>query len=128
MATPSVLLLEDDDPIRESTCELLTALGFKPIEAKALKEALWKVQNQKFECILVDLTLNEGSGEDLIREVRSSRDGPNFRTPILLVSGNLTPDLLLKLRNQINGVIAKPFCAQQLATKIRGVVAPAARA
>ena len=53
----SILLIEDDEEISSILAELMEAWGYQVIKAQTLPSALIKVNNQKFNIIILDLVL-----------------------------------------------------------------------
>lgn len=77
----SVLLIDDDDMDREYFSSLLAnsdEYHFKQESASSLKEALSIIEKKQhvFDCILVDYSLGDGTGEDLLRAVSQKQDMP----------------------------------------------------
>lgn len=58
-----ILLVEDDLNIIESLKELLTAEGFEVISANRQSQALDYIDEEKFDMILLDISLPDGSGD-----------------------------------------------------------------
>lgn len=60
-----VLLVDDDDVIRETLREMLTGMGHQVIEAGSLAEARSLCDLPGLSVVLSDLQLGDGSGADL---------------------------------------------------------------
>jgi DNA-binding NarL/FixJ family response regulator len=88
------MLVEDQTDFRFL---MATLLGRQPdlelvAEAGTLTEARMHVKTTRFDVVVLDLGLPDGTGTDLIAEVRSSNPG----TAILILSASLTPESLAK--------------------------------
>lgn len=104
-----VIVVEDDASQREAIASCLKSIGFVPHTAAGLREALFRLKNQKYALIILDLLLGKESGSDLIQIVRTRPDIPNSATPILVVSANLSKETLQSLSGKIQGAIVKPL-------------------
>ena len=69
-----ILLVEDDAPLGRSLLRALTDQGHAAVWLRDLKVARQHVASEKFELLLLDIVLPDGSGLDLLREVRSRGD------------------------------------------------------
>jgi DNA-binding response OmpR family regulator len=118
----SILLIEDDEDLGETLAAYLDMHYFFVVRAKTTKESLLKLRNQEFFCVLVDLKLKEGSGEDVIQYIRENSN-PNFQknVPIFVVSGNISPKSLQKIQKHINGAFVKPFSMDSLLEKLKAL-------
>jgi PAS domain S-box-containing protein len=87
--TETILLVEDDDPIRRMTRRLLERQGYTVIEAPNGVEALalWKQHRDRIALLLTDLVMPAGmTGQQLARALQ--RDKPNLK--IVFTSGYST--------------------------------------
>ena len=112
--TARFLLVVDDEPvIRMIARTCLTAVGFTVVEAGDQAGALEAIQkaDTPFELIMLDLTLGETDGADLIPSVR--RQSPTTR--ILVVSG-LGDDVVEGL--DADGFLGKPFTKKSLLSAV----------
>ena len=100
------LLVDDDDHVRESVREMLTALGHSVIEAGSLAEARGLVDLPGLSVILSDLQLGDGRGVELA--------GSNLSVVLMtaLPSGHA------ERAGLDMPVLTKPFLAAELAAQI----------
>ena len=77
-----ILHVEDDADICEVVSRLLDS-SIDVIAAPTLLSARQKINQDVFDLILLDLTLPDGSGEDLLRGLPFSR---NLNTPVVIFS------------------------------------------
>ena len=100
------LLVDDDDNVRESVREMLTALGHSVIEAGSLAEARDLVDLPGLSLILSDLQLGDGRGAELA----------DAGLPLVLMTALQYghPE-----RTGLDGpILTKPFLAAELAAQI----------
>ena len=83
VASPCVLLVEDDLPSREAMGELLESFGLQYTSVANAEEALKLASTQRYDMLLSDISLPGLSGDTLARALRSAQ--PDLR--ILLMSG-----------------------------------------
>lgn len=76
-----ILLVEDHPQTRSALTRLLTQRGHEVATAENIEEALVQAQTFAFDLVLSDLGLPDGSGHDLIRELRKKR--PHCRSVAL---------------------------------------------
>jgi len=102
------LILEDDDLIAELLETVVAGLysGVSVVLAETLGEALIQVENNRFDLYIADRNLPDGSGLELVRQVRQlDRD-----VPIVMVSGRSDRESVLQAAHYgIDGYMTKPF-------------------
>ncbi len=117
--TESILLVDDDKTILELLSDLLSSYNYKVVSADSGKEALKEFYNHpNFELIIVDKTIPDIDGLDLIKKIRES----NSKVPIILTSGShetIDQDLTDFM---INKKIKKPFNFEQLLDEIQNLL------
>jgi len=108
----TILVVDDEPEVRNSTALLLETLGFLIIQAEDARSAVAALEeNESVDLLFTDLVLPGGvSGVDLARDVLAKR--PDLK--IVVTSGR--PELV----NQDEfPVISKPFRMAELANRIR---------
>ena len=118
------IVIEDEPDLAELVSGFLEKLGFKVAQAAKYNEAVWKLQNQLFDLIIVDVLLDAaGRGDDIVAQIRSSTREPNCRTPVLIVSGHIDRALLTRMAEQPKlAMIVKPFKFEALRERIEQLV------
>lgn len=120
-----VLVVDDEAEFARLMALKLESAGFRAITCGKVPEAISKLGNQRFDCIILDIRLEQGSGERVVDVLRSDDKMLNFLTPILLMSGHVDAGLLRRLGNKVNGVFVKPFDSELLIDKVRRFVVDA---
>ena len=114
-----VLLIEDDSATSQSIELMLKSEGFNIYTTDLGEEGVDLGKLYDYDIILLDLTLPDMNGFDVLRQLRNSRVG----TPILILSG--TSDIDTKVRGLGVGAddfVAKPFHKDELVARINAVV------
>jgi signal transduction histidine kinase/CheY-like chemotaxis protein len=79
----AVLVIEDEEKIREMLLDALTREGHRVETAPDGLEGLARFQRGRFDVVVTDLSLPERSGLDVARAVKQLRPG----TPVILITG-----------------------------------------
>ena len=122
----SLLVIEDDDSIRETVDEALRAEGFVVQSCANGAEALSTLTSSSREAvdlIVLDLMLPGLGGLDLCRQLRSQ----NNNTPILVISArDSETDRVLGLELGADDYLTKPFYTEELLARLRALLRRAA--
>ena len=125
MAVPTpaqtLLIIEDEAALVEVMKSKLVEGGYGVLSCPTASMAMKLLANQKFACVLVDINLEQGTGDQVITWARSSRNSLNSKTPVLVVSSHLSRDLLTRIGKEISGAITKPFERNQLLEKVNAI-------
>jgi two-component system, cell cycle sensor histidine kinase and response regulator CckA len=115
----TILLVDDDQLIRELGRELLERLGHRVLTASDGQEALNLYQPGQVDLVLLDYCLPELDGYQVLSGLRS-RDS---RVPVLMISGFLSHQETARLDAAgANGFICKPFRLAELKERVRAVL------
>ena len=111
-----ILIVEDEEAVRELERFILEQRGYEVVEAKDGLEGLTKAEFQKPDLILLDLMMPDVSGGRMFDEMR--RHPATAGIPIVVVTGK--PDAHQIFDDQIGpeNVIMKPFEAESLLARI----------
>jgi CheY-like chemotaxis protein len=102
----TLLLVEDDASSRHSIKMLLGGSDVKISEAKNGQEALGLLQTQIFDCMILDLSLPDMTGFDVLNRINN--DETIAKCPIIVYTGrDLTPEENKELMNYADRVIVK---------------------
>ena len=117
-----ILIVEDEKDLAELMGEELQEEGFEYIHSSSAKDAKFKLDNQEFVCMLLDMNLEQGSGEDILRHIMRDKAVTNFSTPVLVISGNLVDSRIKEIKERIQGALVKPFDMETLINKIKSLI------
>jgi DNA-binding response OmpR family regulator len=114
-AQKRILLVEDDQPLREALAEQLAG-EFLPVEAGTGAEGLTTARDGHFDAILLDAGLPDMDGRDLCRQLRAA----GVTSPILMLTGAAAgQDTRDGLDAGANACVAKPFRLGELLARLR---------
>lgn len=120
---PPLLVVEDDETIRETIRDVLVLEGFSVTACGNGKEALRTLQEcppgEEFSLVVLDLMLPGLGGLDLCRQLRSAGN----QTPILVVSARDSEmDRVLGLEVGADDYLIKPFGLRELVARCRALL------
>ena len=84
-----VLLIEDDLLARKIATILLESLHCTVTTAIDVKNALEVLNQAKFDVVISDIGLPDGTGIDVIYTIKRNQSAPNFSTPFIALTANI---------------------------------------
>jgi len=118
-ANEHILVVDDDEAIRWTLREALQSWGFVPIEARSVAEAVKHFKADPPAAVLLDIDLPDGSGLDVLREIK--REHPE--AIVIMITGNVQVDNTISaLRGGAYDFIAKPINLEELRITIRNAI------
>ena len=117
-----VLVVDDYQTMIRIIRNLLIQLGFRNIEeAKDGRQALEKMQGQKFGLVISDWNMEPMTGFELLQQVRASE--MLKATPFIMITAeSKTENVIAAKKAGVNNYIVKPFNAETLKGKIKAVL------
>jgi two-component system response regulator PhoP len=114
-----LLVIEDDNTLRETLVGQLTGSGFAVEQAADGKEGLYFALEYPIDLAIIDLGLPEMSGLDIIREVR--KQGKSF--PILILTArDRWEDKVSGLDAGADDYVVKPFQFEEVIARVNALV------
>jgi len=121
----TILLVEDEDPVRLFTARALRNKGYRVVEAKSGEAALQLLQEfaDAVDLMITDAVMPGLDGPALVKLVREQRPGTRF----ICISGH-TDDALRERINQAGDIsfLPKPFSLKQLVLRVKEVMSSTA--
>ncbi len=116
-AVRKILLVDDDDDLREALSEqLVMTEDFDVFEAANGAEGIEKIKQGLYDLIILDVGLPDTDGRELCRRMRKT----GVKCPIMMLTGHDTDsDTILGLDAGANDYVAKPFKFPVLLARIR---------
>src|SRR3979411_783142 len=116
--TDRILIVEDDDGIRETLKYHLSAAGYAVTEARDGAVGLRLARTSRPDLILLDLMLPGMSGMEFCRALRRSS-----RVPIIMVTAKDSEvDKIVGLELGADDYITKPFSVREVLARVNAVL------
>lgn len=113
-----ILLVEDDLNLIDGLKYFITKNGFETDVARTVKEALSCYSDGKYDLLLLDLTLPDGSGFEICKKVRLTSDVPI----IFLTASDEEVNVVMGLDIGGDDYITKPFRLNELMSRIKALI------
>jgi two-component system, cell cycle sensor histidine kinase and response regulator CckA len=119
VAGETILLVEDEPLVRQTTARLLRAMGYQVLEAAGAAEALRLAlaRPAPVDLLLTDVVMPGASGPDL-----AARLAAHHAVPVLFMSGHTDVSLAEADVLERAPFLAKPFSPDELGRKVREVL------
>ncbi|MEO3754786.1 response regulator transcription factor [Streptomyces sp. B6B3] len=113
-----ILVVDDDEPIREVLELVLRAEAFEVRTAGTARAGLEELERSGADLVLLDLTLPDRSGIEVCRQLRS-----RSRVAVIIVSArDSETDRVVGLEVGADDYVTKPFSPRELVARIRAVL------
>jgi len=114
----TVLVVDDEEEIRESLSEILTGARHRVVTARSGREALQRMAERNYDVILTDIRMPDLDGRALYREIEQR--WPALASRVVFITGDTLASTLREfVAESGRRVIEKPF----LPGEIRRIVA-----
>jgi two-component system phosphate regulon response regulator PhoB len=119
----TVLVVDDEDIVREVVCTYLEREGYSTLQASAGRAAVALIESEQPDLIVLDVMLPEVDGFSILAELRKRADIP----VILLTARTDETDRVLGLELGADDYVVKPFSPRELAARVRTILRRAGR-
>ena len=117
----NILVIEDEPDIRRNLEYNLGREGFKASSVGSLDEANEKLKSKKFDLILLDLMLPDGSGLDLCKKIKSNTE--TEATPIIILTAKDDEvDKVVGFELGADDYVTKPFSVRELILRVKAIL------
>jgi len=115
MAKANILIVDDDQTIRELLEEFLQELGYEIATAQNGTEALTIINRQDFDCIISDNVMPDMGGVELLGHLKKL----NKKIPFLMITGYPTIEIAVEVMKQgAYDYITKPLELEDIRIKV----------
>lgn len=114
-----VLIIEDEQELVTSISTYLTQQGFVCDSALDFDHADLLINLYKYDCIVVDITLPDGSGLEIIKQLKEIRSSAGI---IIVSAKNALDDKINGLAIGADDYLPKPFHLAELNARIKAVI------
>ncbi len=113
---PRILHVEDEEDVRQVVAALVGPLA-KVVPARSLRDARALLEAERFDLVLLDLTLPDGSGESLLAHLEESNHGA---TPVMIFSAQ---EVTAEMADSVSANLVKSRTSNDsLVEKIRALI------
>jgi two-component system OmpR family response regulator len=114
-----VLVIDDEENIRNLLSETLRLASFHPATAASGLEGISLIRKQSFDLVLLDINMPIIDGFKVLEKIRELK--PNL--PVIMLSARSEKtDVISGLREGADDYIAKPFSIEEVITRIEAVL------
>ena len=113
-----ILIIEDDDLVRQGIVDILELKGWNAVAAKSCSEALVRIRGEEYMLYVLDMKLPDGNGIMLCREIRRYTDNP-----ILFLSAYDSEEFIVEgFEAGANDYVIKPFRTFEFIARIKALL------
>ena len=113
-----ILLVEDNEIIIKGLKYSLEQEGFEITPAKSVYDAKIKLENNKYNLIILDVMLPDGNGFELCKYIKERE-----KTPVIfLTAKDEEQDVVKGLELEAEDYIIKPFRTRELVLRINNIL------
>ena len=110
-ADKTLLIVDDDNPLRDRLARAMEKKGFVVTQANSVKEGITKVNNTPPAFAVIDLRLGDGNGLEVVKEIRKLKE--DSRVIMLTGYGNI-PTAVAAVKAGAIDYIPKPADADDV--------------
>lgn len=114
-----ILIIEDEKELANDMRQFLSGSDYLCEIADTYQTALEKINDYRYDCILLDLMIPGGNGMDLLKEIKHIRSEDSV---IIISAKNSVQDKIQGLMLGADDYLAKPFHLTELAARILSVI------
>lgn len=115
----AVLIVEDDQDIAALLIQSLKLAGLEVFHSLSIAQALRYLEQQSFALVTLDLTLPDGNGLDLCRQLKNT----NPELAILILTARYSEiDRVVGLELGADDYISKPFSMMEFQARVRSLL------
>jgi DNA-binding response OmpR family regulator len=116
---PVILVVEDDDAVRQGVVDALTFSGYEVIAAADGREGMERALRSSYQLMLLDLVMPYHSGFEVLEALRKERPGQ----PVIILSARGEEgDRVKGLTMGADDYVVKPFSVRELLARVDAVL------
>jgi two-component system response regulator FlrC len=121
MSQSSILVVEDDAPLREALCETLKLAGYQTLEADDGRTAITMLASENVDMVVSDVQMKQMDGHTLLKEIK----GQWQSLPVLLMTAHGTIQKAVEaMHSGAADYLVKPFEADVLVNMVSRFISP----
>ncbi|MCE1188258.1 MAG: response regulator transcription factor [Ignavibacteria bacterium] len=114
-----VLVIEDETALLQDIKDYLESGSLVVETASDFRQAMLKISDYEYDCIVVDINLPHGSGFDIIKELKAQKSKAGI---IIISARNSLDDKLTGLNTGSDDYLVKPFHLSELNARINSIL------
>ncbi len=114
-----ILIVEDEAELAQSMLSYLSNENYVCEWASTYEEALYKIQNFSYDCILLDITLPDGNGLAILEELKEMQKQEGV---IIISAKNSLDDKIKGLKIGADDYLTKPFHLSELSARLYSLI------
>ena len=112
-----ILIVDDEVKIREVVSEYAKASDYECDQASNGKDAIDKVRNNNYDCVILDIMMPELDGFSACKSIKAIKN-----VPIIMLSARQEEeDKLFSFGMGVDDYVTKPFSPKELMARIKAV-------
>jgi len=116
-----IMIIDDEERLLIAIKKYLVTKEFTIILCNSAKEALYKLENEKVDLLIIDILMSDMSGYDLVRSLRN--DPTISHIPfIFLTAKGMTEDRITGYKMGCKAYLGKPFDPEELVAIIDNIL------
>ena len=113
-----ILLAEDTADLNKVLCAVLTHEGYDVTPCFDGEQAIERINNDGFDCLVLDIMMPKKDGIEVLREARSK----NIVTPVIMLTAKSEiDDRVAGLDAGADDYLTKPFAMKELLARVRAL-------
>ena len=114
-----VLIIEDETELLDSMQTYLESEGYLCETASDYLKAAEKINIYQYDCVLVDITIPNGSGLQIVKELKANKSQSGI---IIISAKNSLDDKITGLEFGSDDYLTKPFHLSELNARIKAII------
>lgn len=114
-----LLVIEDEPSLLQSIMEYFIQIGFLCEGVTTYANALQKIDDYSYDCIILDINLPDGSGFELLKYLREYKKDEGV---VIISARNSLDDKITGLNFGADDYITKPFHLSELNARIKALI------
>lgn len=115
---PNILLIEDDEQLAAILTRFLNSEGYATSHADGQREGLRLFAENKYDCVLLDVSLRDGSGYSVCAAIKKESD-----TPVIFITASADEACTVAgFEMGADDYVGKPFGTRELLARMKNVM------
>lgn len=122
--TKRILVVDDEDDVRELVCRMLEQDGYEAVPAVGGREALERLDLLAPDLVITDVVMPEVDGFEVLLKLRHL--APGAGALVMSGGGRLAPDMYLETARKLgaSAVLRKPFTRAEMLDAVHQILGP----